>query len=226
MNMLNIFNKKIKTNFYVRKLIKNLPKDYKFIFLNNYPEYKESLKRLCHSITQGNDLNCLNYSEKRFPIHKQIDILLLISGEKILAFSSLYKSSYYPKNCVRVLNRSWRDPSIRNLFQKKIMLIFLFYQIKRAMRNKKIELLFSSMEGMRLNWWKRWSNEVNKVYSGWKIYPKMIKVCDGPYKKCWQSCVYLNLYNNDNCKNNNLISLFPALEYKNWKELAEKKKNV
>ena len=83
------------------------------------------------------------------------------------------------------------------------MLVFLLYQIKQAMKNKNIELIFSTMEDIRLKWWKRWAYEVNKVYSGWKIYPKMIKVCDGPYKKCWQSCIYLNL-----AKNNNLISHF------------------
>ena len=212
--------KKIKIEFYIRKLMKNLPKDYRFKFLSDYPEYKDALKRLCFSITQGNDSNSFNYSEKRFPINKQIDILLLTSGEKILAFSSLWASLHFPKNCVRVLNRSWRDPSIRNLIQKKIMLIFLLYQIKQAMKNKRIKLIFSSMEGIRLNWWKRWADEINKVYSGWKIYPKMIKVCDGPYKKCWQSCIYLNLLNNDNIRDNNLILLFPALEYEQWEELA------
>ena len=208
--------KQIKADIHIHNLIKNLPKDYKFIFLSECPEYTKVLKKLCFSISQSKDLNHLNYSKKRFPINKQIDILLLTSGEKILAFSSLWQSPYYPKNCVRVLNRSWKDPSIRRLVSKKIMLIFLLYQIKLAIKNKKIDLIFSSMEGIRTNWWKRWSDEVNKLYSGWKIYPKMIKVCNGPYKKCWQSCAYLNLFNN------NPILLFPSLKYKEWKELVKK----
>jgi len=211
--------KKIKINFYIYKSVKKLHKDYKFRFLSQYPEYKSQLKDLCFSITQGHDPKAVNYSKNRFPIESQLDILLLIHKEKILAFSSLWQSSFYPKNCVRVLNRTWRDPSIRNLIQKKIMIVLLLYQIKLALKNKKIDTLFTSMEGMRLKWWTRWTNEVNQIYPGWKIYPKMIKVCEGSYLNCWQSCVYLNLFNK-----NNSILLFPSLEYKKWKNFIKKEK--
>ena len=59
--------KKIKADFFIYKLTKNLPKDYKFRFLSDYPEYKEALKDLCFSIIKSNESNCLNYSEKKIP---------------------------------------------------------------------------------------------------------------------------------------------------------------
>lgn len=205
-------------NSYANSLRKNLPTEYKFISIKKNPEWKKSLKHLCNSITESNESRSSNYSEKRFPINEQIDVVLLVEKQKILAFSSLWHALHFPKNYVRVLNRTWKDPSIRskNAFQRKIMVVFLAYQIDLALENKNIEFLFSSMEGIRSNWWKRWTVEANKVYSGWKIYPKLVKVCDGPYNKCWQSCAYLSLG-----KDSGSQFFLPSITSEEWSQLIE-----
>ena len=206
-------------NLYVDNLIKDLPQGYKFLSLKENPQWKIPLRDICVSISKSKDLNGINYSKKRFPINRQIDIILLVEKNKILAFSSIWQSSHFPKDCVRVLNRTWKDPSIRNqknMFQRKIMVIFLAYHIDLVLKIKNINFIFSSMEGVRSNWWKRWVCEADKVYTGWKIYPNRIKVCDGPYSKCWQSCVYLNLRTKD------ISQLpFPSITPKKWLQLIK-----
>ena len=196
MNCKKVFNK----TSYVKNLFSNLPKEYEIISLDKNPYWLPQLEVLCEEIVvTGNDRMSSNYSNRRFKIDEQMDVTLLVSDNKILAFSSLWKAAHFPKGFARVLNRTWKSPLIRSkvVYKYKLLQIFLSLQIKAAFEDKDINCIFSSMEGLRTGWWKKWISEIDKIHKGWKLHPEMVKVCRGTYSKCWQSFIYLDQKNRE-----------------------------
>ena len=172
---------------------------FKVFTKKEYSLWKDDFERLRKKIIISSDKRSVNYNHKRMDLDKFNEVTVLYVNGKIVAFSSLFQSSFYPKNIARALNRTWKEPSIR--WQKPayyiVSKIMLLPQLKAA---KKIgyDFVFLSTEGARHNYWKRWKNGANKDFPNWSVHPNMVQVCCGPYDKCWQSIVYKNLKNNLN----------------------------
>ena len=172
------------TSPYAENLMKALPKNYKIFTVKENPEWKNPLENLCKKIKTSQDNRAVNYSEKNFNIEGQEDIILIVSNKnKILAFSSLWKGPYFPEHSARALNRMWRDYTIRpytHFKNLKLGQIMLYYQIKSALKEN-LKFIFLSREKPCFTFWRYWIQSINKLYKEWKIYPEMVKVCNGPY---------------------------------------------
>ena len=162
----------------------------------DYLFWRKDFEQLRKKIIAGSSKRSINYSHKRMDIDKLDEITVLYVNDKVVAFSSLFQSPFYPKNVARVLNRTWKAPSFR--WKKPA-----YYIISRLMLRSQLEVahkmgydfVFLSTEGARHNYWKRWKSGADRDFPKWTVHPGMVQVCYGSYSTCWQSVVYKNLKN-------------------------------
>ena len=171
-----------------------MPEGLQAARLSQRPDLSPRLQALCDKIAAcGRDQRALNYSRKRFLVESQIEVSLLILRDEILSFASLQEGPQFPKGFARAMSRSWKAPAIRSLYPKKLMLILLGLQIQAALERQSISHIFTTAEGERRLWWKRWIEEAGRLHPGWRLHPQMAKVCNGPISLCCQSLVCLRL---------------------------------
>lgn len=156
--------------------------------------WENDFEMLRRRIVADSSKQSANYSHNRMDINKLDEVTVLYINGRIVAFSSLFQSPFYPKNVARAFNRTWKSTSIR--WQKPA-----YHTISKLMLQSQLDMaykigydfVFLSAEGPRHNYWRRWKDGADKDFPEWVVHPGMVQVCSGPYDKCWQSIVYKSL---------------------------------
>lgn len=164
-------------------------------------------------ILKSNDPKKDNYNNKNFNLNDLNEISIIYMENELICFSSVWTKKYYPYNTFRILNRAWKDPSIR--WRKPAYYVLSDLMVKHQIEAcKKInaDYAFISTEGNRKLWLKKWVMEANKQGFNFKQIDGMAKVCDGEKSKCYQNVAYLPI------KNQKEPPTFIEMSYKDWKE--------
>jgi hypothetical protein len=180
----------------------------KDIWLNDFLNCLERIKL-------SNDEKKDNYLPENFKLNEQQEICTVYFENKLVAFSTLFRNKNYPSNYYRILNRSYKDPSIRWSKPAFFILskIMLEPQIKKA-EYLNAECVFVSSEGKRSKWLKKWVEGANTNNFNFIQINGMVKVCGGNIKKCFQNVAYIPL-------KENFIPNFEIMTYSEWKFQTE-----
>lgn len=151
-----------------------------------------------------------NYLPENFKLEEQYEISVIYRNNKLVAFSTLFRNKNYPPNYYRILNRSYKDPSIRwgkpaFYILSKLM---LEPQLSKA-KDLNAECVFVSSEGKRGKWLKKWVEGANKNNFNFIQINGMVKVCGGNVKKCFQNVAYIPMKEKFNHN-------FQVMTYSEW----------
>jgi hypothetical protein len=164
-------------------------------------------------IENSNDPKRVNYSKKRFNLNDQKDMSIIYDeNDKLVAFSSVFSSPIYPNNCYRILNRFWKDESVR--WHGYVSITMLRHQVE-VCKNLNAKAGFISTEGHRSRWLKNWIDRAIIKGFDFKQVNGMAKVCNGNYKTCWQNVGYLMIDKNEEEPN------FEYIDYELWKLMVD-----
>jgi len=154
-----------------------------------------------------------------FVLDEQLLITVALMDGKCVAFSSVYKRDSYPKNCARILNRYYIDPSHRENSNLSDINWLAFEMAKDQidqLRNTNLEIdwAFMSMEAPKPRWMTHWVNTAKEHGLEFHFNRNILHLTcpiPGPQKKfCWQHVCYLNIRNKNALfpmVNNSIISL-------------------
>ena len=116
-------------------------------------------------------------------------ITVLMKGDDILGFSSIWhRSKYYRKGEVRVLNRYWEDPSLRqpgHKLAKTHIISTINHQLAFAKQLGYTSAFISREKNPRM-FRKLLDGIENKTNTVWSLSDKKVCVCKEENPSCWQ----------------------------------------
>ena len=188
-------------------------KDFKLYTIDDIDYWAEDFEKTLNKIQKSNDPKKYNYTKEKFDISNQEDISIIYDlNDNLVAFSSVYSSKFYPKNTYRILNRFWKDESVR--WHGYVSITMLRHQIEVC---KKLNATcgFISTEGNRSRWLKNWIDRAKLKGFNFKQIDGMVRVCNGSYKTCWQNVGYIMI---DETKE---TPDFKYMDYEKWKLIID-----
>ena len=188
------------------------PKNFVIKLKTETLEWLEDFEQTREQILNSDDPKKLNYSPKRFNIDEQEEITVIYLKGEIVAFSSLFCRSNYPRCVSRILNRLWKSPKIRYVHKPYWLIAryMLFPQLKQAKKLNK-SAVFISVEGNRSQWLKRFTLEAKKENDQWEMLSEMYQVVPKNNSSCWQNIAFLPL------KKDYKLS-FPKISRTEWEQ--------
>lgn len=142
----------------------------------------------------------INYEKKRFPIHDQTAVSLVLLNGKCISFSTIWnRKNFWGPSVYRLLNRMWKDPLYRDtgcpdgisyaLVSKKM----LYAQLDFIKTFQFPYIAFLSREGDKRRYMK-WLSE--KLSVSINICKDLCLVCpDKTSDSCWQTVAFLKKSN-------------------------------
>lgn len=148
-----------------------------------------------------------NYNHARFNLDKMIALSITYDQDNILFFSSIFRRPEWHPSVVRLLNRTYKDVSVRvktgNAFEKmqdqKPITKFLEQQFEFAKNLGYTNFIVSRENKSKnvLNFYTTWCEETTKVK--WHYYDEKVWTCPQEYgQSCNQNIIYASLKNNFN----------------------------
>lgn len=190
--------------------------------LSDLSIWLDDFEKIRSRIINSYDRNSKNYTKERFNLSEQTEISVVYYKDNLICFSSMFcerknKFFQYEPNTYRVLNRAWKDPSIRWTKPPYYILskIMLAPQIKKA-HDINAKYVFISREGKNRRWMSKWVEDANADGYNWKQLNGMAKVCGGEYKYCWQNVA---IHPISTSKHN-----FEIITYEEWKKITHSDK--
>jgi hypothetical protein len=160
------------------------------------------LDQLQEYTSKSNDVYKNNYNIKNLKLEKHLALDCLVDkDDKIFALSGVFNGGTYPDGVYRVLNRLWaRDDMRTGQWSPFLTQMFLLDHLKEF--NGILDVAFISIQGLKgkrflNNYWL--NKQAPEWGTGWKMYPKIVKVAPSNKKSGYQYIVY-------NKKNENSIS--------------------
>jgi len=130
-------------------------------------------------IDKGDDKLKKNYSGQSFNLHNQKLISVFLKNNKMKYFSTVFNRPFYGHKTFRILNRAYRDKSLRTVYTKIIpeTLKIIEHQFNYA-KSIEADSIFISREGKC----KKFINKLGTVISDylkvkWKNPNKKVLVC-------------------------------------------------
>lgn len=165
--------------------------------------YNQKYINQLQEFTQNsNDIYKDNYTIKNLHLKEHLALDCLVdSNDKIFALAGIFNGGRYPNGVYRVLNRLWARDDIRT-GQWSPFLTQMFLLDHLIEFNKILDVAFISIQGLKgkrflNNYWL--NKQAPKWGTGWKMYPKIVKVAPSNKKSGYQYVVY-------NKKNKNSVS--------------------
>ena len=183
--------------------------NFKLYTIKDIEYWAEDFEKTLVKIQKSSDPKKLNYTKERFNLLDQEDISIVYDNvNNLVAFSSIYSSPVYPEKSYRILNRFWKDESVR--WHGYVSITMLRHQIKVC---KKLNATcgFISTEGNRKRWLKNWIDRARLKGFDFKQINGMVKVCNGKYKTCWQNVGYIMIDETKKAPD------FKHMDYELWK---------
>ncbi len=171
------------------KFVKRPNYDFSVMTLDTIDRWKGDFETVRQNIlAQKNETRKKNYSLERLNISEQEEVTVLYRNYALVAFSTLYRRDFYPPGVSRVLNRMWKDQSIRNIEKP-------FHLVSKLMLDQQLDVarqldkkaVFISTEGVRGRWLQEWVKQANQAGMAWKAIPGKCHVAPGNHISCWQN---------------------------------------
>jgi hypothetical protein len=191
--------------------------------INNNKYHNQLKDYVAYTIMNEPHMNQANY---KFLLDSDLSsfyhrFTMLLQNDKIVSIQGVRHSSRkfdYPKNVARIADRHYVDPAFRakhlGVRTSFYRLYILHDDIEYLRTNHPIvNTVFFSIQGSRGP--ANISNRLKKLYPNFNTDHKFYQTCSNKTKRCWQSCMYSNIYNEPNTLE------LPSIEYEDWMTLED-----
>lgn len=160
------------------------------------------LEQVQEHVLNSNDIYKNNYTIKNLKLEGHLALDCLVdNNDKIFALCGIFNGGRYPPGVYRVLNRLWAREDMRTgSWSPFLTKSFLPDHLKEF--NDILKVIFVSIQGEKgkkilSNFWLK--TQAPQWGTGWKMYPKIVKVAPCEQKSCYQYVVYNSKIPGDNC---------------------------
>lgn len=153
----------------------------------------ELYKEHCLKIADSNRYLRDNYKLENLEIDKQEVFTIGFKNNEPFLFSSIYRRSYWPVGCYRILNRLWKvdSDSAVNTNIDKLYTIMIAHQLTWLKENKKdFKTAIITRNRNSKHTLELLSKHVNEIGLDFNVYNKKIRVCKGDDYNCLQDVLF------------------------------------